>query len=258
MDKKLTMEELVTYLRHQGFVYQGSEIYGGLANAWDYGPVGGTTTAQDSVFGTVQSITLADDAQHSITLPASEKYVEYDDILLSIYAPSTRMDIVAGPYWPYSFGSLSLGWNVIRIRSEVFTTEYPVNSVGLLLYGAGEWKFGSIIGFTNEEGAAELVKTINGLTYTQHSEAEEQAIAAAREAYDALGSVSKTLVTNYSKLTDLEELVEAYHVTKVIEAIDEATITNNIALFPLTTEYFDVVNTCLSKKLFSEVYFATM
>ena len=34
------MEELVTYLRHQGFVYQGSEIYGGLANAWDYGPLG--------------------------------------------------------------------------------------------------------------------------------------------------------------------------------------------------------------------------
>lgn len=40
MDKKLTMEELVSFLRHQGFVYQGSEIYGGLANAWDYGPLG--------------------------------------------------------------------------------------------------------------------------------------------------------------------------------------------------------------------------
>ena len=40
MDKKITMEELVNFLRHQGFVYQGSEIYGGLANAWDYGPLG--------------------------------------------------------------------------------------------------------------------------------------------------------------------------------------------------------------------------
>ena len=38
--KKFSMEELVTFLRHQGFVYQGSEIYGGLANAWDYGPLG--------------------------------------------------------------------------------------------------------------------------------------------------------------------------------------------------------------------------
>ncbi len=35
-----TMEELVSYLKHYGFIYQGSEIYGGLANAWDYGPLG--------------------------------------------------------------------------------------------------------------------------------------------------------------------------------------------------------------------------
>ena len=40
MSKKITMEELVSFLKHQGFVYQGSEIYGGLANAWDYGPLG--------------------------------------------------------------------------------------------------------------------------------------------------------------------------------------------------------------------------
>lgn len=35
-----TMEQFVAFLKHQGFVYQGSEIYGGLANAWDYGPLG--------------------------------------------------------------------------------------------------------------------------------------------------------------------------------------------------------------------------
>lgn len=35
-----TMDELVSYLKHYGFIYQGSEIYGGLANAWDYGPLG--------------------------------------------------------------------------------------------------------------------------------------------------------------------------------------------------------------------------
>ena len=34
------MEQLVNYLKQLGFVYQGSEIYGGLANAWDYGPLG--------------------------------------------------------------------------------------------------------------------------------------------------------------------------------------------------------------------------
>ena len=38
--QKITLEGLVAYLKEQGFVFQGSEIYGGLANAWDYGPLG--------------------------------------------------------------------------------------------------------------------------------------------------------------------------------------------------------------------------
>lgn len=38
--RKLSMEELVAYCNQYGFVFQGSEIYGGLANTWDYGPLG--------------------------------------------------------------------------------------------------------------------------------------------------------------------------------------------------------------------------
>ena len=38
--KELTMEKIVNYCKQYGFVYQGSEIYGGLANSWDYGPIG--------------------------------------------------------------------------------------------------------------------------------------------------------------------------------------------------------------------------
>jgi glycyl-tRNA synthetase len=34
------MSTLVTFAKTKGFVYQGSEIYGGLANSWDYGPLG--------------------------------------------------------------------------------------------------------------------------------------------------------------------------------------------------------------------------
>ena len=37
---KLTMEKLVNYCKQYGFIFQGSEIYGGLANTWDYGPLG--------------------------------------------------------------------------------------------------------------------------------------------------------------------------------------------------------------------------
>ena len=35
-----TMEKIVALAKGRGFVYSGSEIYGGLANTWDYGPLG--------------------------------------------------------------------------------------------------------------------------------------------------------------------------------------------------------------------------
>jgi glycyl-tRNA synthetase len=34
------MEKIVSLAKRRGFVYQGSEIYGGLAGTWDYGPLG--------------------------------------------------------------------------------------------------------------------------------------------------------------------------------------------------------------------------
>ena len=39
-NSKLTMEKLVNLCKQYGFIFQGSEIYGGLANTWDYGPLG--------------------------------------------------------------------------------------------------------------------------------------------------------------------------------------------------------------------------
>jgi glycyl-tRNA synthetase (class II) len=38
--KKFTMDEIAGYCNQYGFIFQGSEIYGGLANTWDYGPLG--------------------------------------------------------------------------------------------------------------------------------------------------------------------------------------------------------------------------
>ncbi|MBH0168867.1 MAG: glycine--tRNA ligase [Bacillota bacterium] len=34
------METITNHAKHRGFVFPGSEIYGGLANTWDYGPLG--------------------------------------------------------------------------------------------------------------------------------------------------------------------------------------------------------------------------
>ncbi len=36
----LTMDKLVALCKNRGFIFPGSEIYGGLANTWDYGPLG--------------------------------------------------------------------------------------------------------------------------------------------------------------------------------------------------------------------------
>lgn len=37
---KVTLEDIVSLCKRRGFIYQGSEIYGGLAGTWDYGPLG--------------------------------------------------------------------------------------------------------------------------------------------------------------------------------------------------------------------------
>lgn len=36
----VTMEQLISLCKRRGFIFQGSEIYGGLAGTWDYGPLG--------------------------------------------------------------------------------------------------------------------------------------------------------------------------------------------------------------------------
>ena len=35
-----TMETIVNFCKNRGFIFPGSEIYGGLSNSWDYGPLG--------------------------------------------------------------------------------------------------------------------------------------------------------------------------------------------------------------------------
>ena len=35
-----TMDKIIALCKNRGFIFAGSEIYGGLANTWDYGPLG--------------------------------------------------------------------------------------------------------------------------------------------------------------------------------------------------------------------------
>lgn len=39
---KVSLEDIASLCKRRGFIYQGSEIYGGLAGTWDYGPLGVT------------------------------------------------------------------------------------------------------------------------------------------------------------------------------------------------------------------------
>jgi glycyl-tRNA synthetase len=34
------MDKIVSLCKRRGFIFSGSDIYGGLANSWDYGPLG--------------------------------------------------------------------------------------------------------------------------------------------------------------------------------------------------------------------------
>lgn len=68
------MEKIVSLCKRRGFVFQGSEIYGGLAGTWDYGPYGATlshnikdlwwrhfVSEQDNIFG-ISTPTLVPEA----------------------------------------------------------------------------------------------------------------------------------------------------------------------------------------------------
>jgi glycyl-tRNA synthetase len=42
MSKNVQLEDIVSLCKRRGFIYQGSEVYGGLSGTWDYGPLGVT------------------------------------------------------------------------------------------------------------------------------------------------------------------------------------------------------------------------
>jgi glycyl-tRNA synthetase len=40
MSKETSLEDIISLCKRRGFIYQGSDIYGGLSGTWDYGPLG--------------------------------------------------------------------------------------------------------------------------------------------------------------------------------------------------------------------------
>ena len=50
-----TMDKIVALAKSRGFVYPGSEIYGGLANTWDYGNLGVEEQRKKSMVAEIHS-----------------------------------------------------------------------------------------------------------------------------------------------------------------------------------------------------------
>src|ERR1044072_3240656 len=40
MSKDTKLDDIVSLAKRRGFIYQGSDVYGGLSGTWDYGPLG--------------------------------------------------------------------------------------------------------------------------------------------------------------------------------------------------------------------------
>lgn len=94
----MTLEALVNYAKTYGFIYQGSEIYGGLSNTWDFGPLGVTLkrtlkelwwdafiTRDPNVVGLDSAILL-----HPKTWEASGHVGGFSDPLIDCKACKTR------------------------------------------------------------------------------------------------------------------------------------------------------------------------
>ena len=58
----LTMDKIVNLCKNRGFVFPGSEIYGGLANSWDFGPLGAELKIP-MVDGTTETYKIPDATQ---------------------------------------------------------------------------------------------------------------------------------------------------------------------------------------------------
>jgi glycyl-tRNA synthetase len=98
-EKKLTLEEITNFCKQKGFVFQGSEIYGGLAGTFDYGHYG--VLLKDNIKAAWQKslVNLRDDVylldsaifMHPTTWKASGHIDNFDDPLVDCKNCQNRM-----------------------------------------------------------------------------------------------------------------------------------------------------------------------
>ena len=99
MSKEKLMEKIVALCKRRGFVYPSSDIYGGLANSWDYGPYGvelknnvKAAWWKDNVHNREDMVGLdAGIIMHSRTWDASGHTENFNDILVDCKKCKARL-----------------------------------------------------------------------------------------------------------------------------------------------------------------------
>lgn len=92
------MNKIVSLCKRRGFIYQGSEIYGGLANTWDYGPLGTELKRNVKEAWWKQVVRERDDVvgldcailMHSKTWEASGHLASFNDALIDCKTCKSR------------------------------------------------------------------------------------------------------------------------------------------------------------------------
>ena len=122
-----TMDKVVALCKNRGFVYAGSEIYGGLANTWDYGPLGCELKANVKLYGEYSTEdTYSDDRE-------LEALTEETEVNRVCWGMGERLplqdDLILSP----ADGE----WRVVCAEGTVMINEASVGGHGIVNYVHG-------------------------------------------------------------------------------------------------------------------------
>ena len=111
LNTEKTMDKIVALCKNRGFIFSGSEIYGGLANTWDYGPLGAELKnnvkrawwkkfVQENPYNVIsfQTAAYTDTAKLDIS-PAPDSVLR---VFMAYYPSETEIDIPAQIFEPFT------------------------------------------------------------------------------------------------------------------------------------------------------------
>ena len=151
------MEKIVSLCKRRGFIFQSSEIYGGLANAWDYGPYGielknnvkaawwrANVYERDDVFGIDASILM-----HPKVWMASGHVSNFEDIVVDCKSCNKRIKIErvgSNKKCPECGGEIT---EARAFNLMLKTNLGPIEEAGSLTYLRPETAQGIFVNFAN-------------------------------------------------------------------------------------------------------------